>query len=199
MSMTFMIKKSILMTILLAALTCGVYPGVVWVIGQLVFHSKANGSIIVKNGMPIGSLLIAQGFTKPEYFHPRNSAAGDKGFDGSNSGATNFSLTNKKYQDALLMNIKKVLAENPQIKEGQIPPDMVATSASGLDPHISILNAKLQTERIARARGVGGEKIRDLIDSKMSPKTIIGDGFVNVLELNISLDEKFPINIGRAK
>lgn len=191
--MTSLVKKSIFMTLILAAITCVIYPAAVWIVGQVVFRQKANGSVVYRNGQPVGSKLIAQGFARPEYFHPRPSAAGEKGYDGANSGATNFSLTNKKYQDALDANIKKALLENPQLQKGQIPPDMVTTSASGLDPHISPENARLQVGRVAKARGVAEDIVKKLVTAETHSKTILGDGFVNVLELNLALDEKFPL------
>lgn len=189
--MMSMIKKSILMTGLLVVITCGVYPAAVWIVGQIVFHDKSNGSVLSKNGSVVGSRLIGQGFSRPEYFHPRVSSAGDKGYDGTNSGATNLSLTNKKYQDALGGSIKKVLEENPQLKKGQIPPDMVTTSASGLDPDISIENATAQASRVATTRRLKIEDVRSLIEKNIQGPTlkVLGPKYVNVLELNLALGE----------
>src|ERR1039457_3336519 len=127
-------KRAILMTIALLVVLCGIYPVAVWIVGQVVFHSRANGSIILRNGIPVGSKLIAQNFQKPEYFHPRPSSAGDKGFDATNSSGSNLSLTSKKLIDGITANVKQSITDNPGLVMGQVPNDMVTGSGSGLDP-----------------------------------------------------------------
>ena len=191
--MPALVRKSILITFLLALITCGVYPAGVWIFGQILFRGKANGSVVFVGEMPVGSMMIGQGFTKPEYFHPRPSAAGEKGYDASNSSGTNLSLTSKKFQDALEANIKKVLEENPELEKGKIPPDMVTASASGLDPHISLENAAAQISRTAKARRTAENTVKALIAEKSEKGGLISEGLVNVLALNLALDSRFPL------
>lgn len=189
------IKKSVLMTVALLVVTCGVYPTAVWLVGQIVFHHRANGSIISKNGMPVGSRLIAQNFQKPEYFHPRPSSAGDKGYDAANSSGSNLALTNKKFLDGLTANIKQSLADNPGLTMGQVPNDMVMGSGSGLDPDISPANALAQASRVAKARNASAEAVKDLVEKQVYQPdlNILGEAHVNVLELNLALDDSFPV------
>jgi K+-transporting ATPase ATPase C chain len=184
-----------LMTLLLLIITCGIYPGAVWLVGQLVFHDHANGSLVVKNGTAIGSKLIAQNFVKPEYFHPRPSSAGDKGFDAANSSGSNLAMTNKKFIDGVNANIKQVQTENPELKMGAIPADMVMGSASGLDPDISPENALIQVTRVAKARQVAMNDVKDLVDKNTEKPDLnfLGEAHVNVLKLNLALDESFPL------
>jgi K+-transporting ATPase ATPase C chain len=195
LKMSALIKKSILMTIALVIITCGVYPVAVWVVGQVVFHTKANGSIITKDGNPIGSKLIAQNFQKPEYFHPRPSSAGDKGYDAANSSGSNLALTNKKFIDGLAANIKQAQTDNPSLAAGKVPNDMVMASASGLDPDISPENAHAQTERVAKARNASVDSVKQLIDNQSGKPAlgVFGEAYVNVLELNLALDNSLPM------
>lgn len=188
--------RSIMATIILAILCCGVYPLVVMGIGQALFHDKANGSLITdKDGKVIGSHLIGQAFSKPEYFHPRPSAAGDKGYDASNSSASNLGPTNQKFYDTLKGSIDQVLKDNPTLKKGDVPADLVTASASGLDPHISPEGAMVQMARVAEARKVSPDAIRNLVEEHTEgPQLgIFGEPVVNVLELNLDLNREFPM------
>ncbi len=184
-------KRSILMTLALLVVTCGIYPIGVWVVGQIVFHGRANGSIVLKNGNPIGSILIAQNFQKPEYFHPRPSSAGDKGYDAANSSGSNLAMTNKKFIDGVAANVKQSIADNPGLKMGQVPNDMVMGSGSGLDPDISVENAFAQVPRVAQARKLKIEDLQSLIQKNVQGPDLgsFGEKHVNVLKLNLALSE----------
>jgi K+-transporting ATPase ATPase C chain len=188
------LKPAILMTIVLTILTGIVYPLTMTGICQVAFPKSANGSLIERNGTVIGSRLIAQPFTKPEYFHPRASAAGERGYDATNSGGTNLAATNPALADRLKKDAAAFRKENPDYK-GPIPSDAITTSASGLDPDISLANAYAQAARIASARHASVEPISDLIQSNLHGRTlgIIGEPTVNVLELNLDLDENVRV------
>ena len=180
------------MTLVMTALTGLIYPGVVTGLCQLLFHHRANGSLIYVNGQEIGSTLIAQGFTKPEYFHPRPSVAGN-GYDPTASGGSNYGPTNQKLIDRMKASIDAFRKENPDYK-GPIPADLVTTSASGLDPDLSPASAEAQAARVAKARGVSLDQVRQLIDQGTEGPTLgfIGEPRVNVLKLNLRLDQRFP-------
>jgi K+-transporting ATPase ATPase C chain len=190
-----LLKRSVLMTITLLLLTCVVYPLAVWVVGQIAFHQKANGSLILRNQVAIGSKLIGQNFQRPEYFHPRPSAAGDKGYDAANSSGSNLSLTNKKFIDGLKANISQVQKENPTLGLGKIPNNMVMASASGLDPDISPENALAQAPRVAQNRNVSLDHIKEVIAQHTEGPDLhfLGESHVNVLELNLALDNNSTI------
>ena len=178
-------------TLALAVVTCGLYPVVVWGIAQAAFRDRANGSLIVdKDGAVRGSKLLAQGFTGAKYFHPRPSAAGANGYDATSSGGSNFGPTSQKLNDAIKDRIAAYRTENV-LKEGTpVPADAVTASASGLDPHITPANAELQVARVAKARGVSPEKVRQLLQQHTDAPDLgfLGDAGVNVLELNLALD-----------
>jgi K+-transporting ATPase ATPase C chain len=187
-----MVYRSIIANLLLIVLLCGAYPAVVTVFGQLFFSDKANGSLLhAKDGHIVGSRLIGQNFGKPEYFHPRPSAAGDKGYDAANSSGSNLGPTNQKFYDGLKSNIDTFLKDNPTIQKGAVPTDIVTASASGLDPHISPDAAYAQAARVAKARKMSLEQTRALIEKNIeSPQLgIFGESVVNVLVLNLALDE----------
>jgi K+-transporting ATPase ATPase C chain len=174
----------------LAFICCGVYPLVVFGISQTFFRDKANGSLIVDpNGMVHGSKLLAQGFTDPKYFHPRPSAAGN-GYDAANSGGSNLGPTSKKLNDAIKDRIDAYRKENGLNQNEAVPADAVTASGSGLDPQISLRNAELQTPRVAKARGLSEEKVRELVQQNTDGRDlgVLGDPGVNVLELNLALD-----------
>lgn len=185
-----MIYRAFIATLLLALLTGIAYPFAVTGLAQLFFKDKADGSMITQNGSIIGSELIGQNFAKPEYFHPRPSAAGEKGYDASASSGSNLGPTNAKLQEKVKAEIDKVMKENPGITVEQIPIDMVTASASGLDPHISPAAASLQVARVAEARGVKKERVKELVQRYTEGRQfgIFGEPRVNVLLLNLALD-----------
>src|SRR5580704_4793187 len=179
-------------TLVMTILTGLIYPGVVTAIGQALFHDKTNGSLVSLNGKVVGSDLIGQKFTKPEYFQPRPSAAGD-GYDASSSGGSNLGPTSKKLSDRINDAAAAFRKDNPDYS-GPIPADLLTASGSGLDPHISPANAEAQTARVAKARGVSSAEIQALVASATEPPDLglLGEPRVNVLRLNIALDTKFP-------
>ena len=179
------------MTLLLTVLTGLIYPGIVTGLCQLLFHDQANGSLITVNGQVVGSSLIGQAFTKPEYFHGRPSAAGS-GYDGLASGGANLGPTSQKLIDRVKKDVADFRKDNPDYT-GPIPADLVTTSASGLDPHISVASAEAQSARVAKARGVADDQIRALVASHTQGRDLgfMGEPRVNVLELNRDLDQRF--------
>src|SRR3982751_512085 len=183
---------AIRITVVLTVLTGVLYPGVVTGLCQLLFRQQANGSLIMKDGHVVGSSLIGQNFTKPEYFHPRPSAAGNDGYDASSSSGSNLGTTSKKLIDRVKADVDKVRQENPDY-QGPIPADMVTASASGLDPHISPASAQVQAARVAKARGLAVDQVNQLVAQHTEGPALgfIGDPRVNVLELNLALDERF--------
>lgn len=180
---------AILLTLVLTVLTGLVYPLVVTGLSQLLFPRQANGSLITAGGKVVGSELIGQKFTKPQYFHGRPSGAGD-GYDAANSGATNLGPTNQALINRVRDDIKKFRDENPTYA-GPIPADLLTSSASGLDPHISPASAYAQVDRVAKARGVSPDVIRQAVDRHVEGRQFgfLGDPRVNVLALNLDLDK----------
>lgn len=186
------VRSAVMATLVLATVTCGLYPAVVWAFAQLLFPSQANGSLIVDaTGTTRGSRLIGQRFTRPGYFHSRPSAAGDPGYDGLSSGGSNLGPTSRKLRDQLRERIATYRAENHLDPDIPVPADAVTASASGLDPHISQRNAELQIPRIAAARGLDRERLLQLLKRHLDEPTfgILGEPVVNVLELNRALDQ----------
>src|SRR5882724_6664500 len=184
------IRSAILVTLVLAVVCCGLYPLVVFGVAQTLFHEKANGSLIVDaNGTVRGSKLLGQGFTADKYFHPRPSAAGN-GYDAANSGGSNLGPTSQKLNDAIKDRVAAYRKENGLSENDSVPADAVTASGSGLDPHISLRNAELQTPRVAKARAVSEEKLRALIRQNTDARDfdLLGDPGVNVLSLNRALD-----------
>lgn len=161
-------------TLVLLILTCGVYPLIVWAIGQAIFRNEANGSLVVRDGRVVGSTLIAQSFTSDRYFHPRPSAVD---FNAQSSGGSNLGPTSRKLRD--------------RIRNATGPVDAYTTSASGLDPHISPENALAQVARVAHARGLDEKFVRALVDRHVEGRFagVYGEPRVNVLVLNLALDE----------
>jgi len=185
------IRGAVFATLILAIVCCGLYPLVVFGISQALFRDKANGSLIVdQDGTVRGSKLLAQGFTADKYFHPRPSAAGN-GYDAANSGGSNLGPTSQKLNDAIKDRVDSYRKENGLKETDPVPADAVTTSGSGLDPHISLHNAELQTPRVAKARAVSEEKLRELIQQNTDGPDlgILGDPGVNVLRLNLALDQ----------
>ena len=184
------IRISLLATLSLAVILCGFYPLSVWVLGQGLFPAKANGSLIVRNGKIVGSNLISQGFSGPEYFHPRPSAAG-QGYEATRSGGSNLGPLSKKLTDEVGQRILDYRRENSLGSDVLVPADAVTTSASGLDPHISLKNARLQAARVARARGLSELAVRKQIEACAEGRFlgVLGEPRVNVLMLNLALDD----------
>lgn len=183
------IRAAIVMTILLCLLTGFIYPGIVTAIAQTIFPQQANGSLVSVGGRIVGSELIGQAFTRPEYFHPRPSAAGS-GYDATASSGTNKGPTDVKLADSMIApRIDSVVAVEGG-RKGAIPSDMVTASASGLDPHISPSNAHLQAARVADARGVILDSVQAIVNRHTEGRQlgIFGEPRVNVLLLNIALD-----------
>ena len=185
------IKPAILITLILTVLTGLIYPFAVTGLAQVLFARQANGSLTMANGKAIGSDLIAQNFTKPEYFHPRPSAAGEKGYDATSSGGSNLAPTNPALDKRLADSAAAFRKENPAYT-GPIPSDAITASGSGLDPHISPATALAQCERIAQARTIPVERIRGLVDAHTEGRHLgfLGEARVNVLLLNMALDGK---------
>jgi K+-transporting ATPase ATPase C chain len=186
------LRVSVVATLSLAVIVCGIYPLVVWGVAQTLFPEKANGSIIVRNGKVIGSELLAQNFTDPKYFHPRPSAAGDVGYDATSSGGSNLGPTSKKLIDSVKERVEAYRAENNLPPTVPVPADAVTASASGLDPHVSVKNALIQASRVAKARGISEQAILAKVQANTEGRTlgILGEPRVNVLTLNLSLDAR---------
>jgi K+-transporting ATPase ATPase C chain len=168
------------------------YPLFMTGICQVAFPRQANGSLIVADGKVIGSELIGQNFTKPEYFQPRPSAAGNDGYDATASSGSNYGPTSQKLIDRVKAALEKFRKENPDY-HGPIPADLVTASGSGLDPDISPASAEAQAPRIARARGVPLDSVTRLIAQHTQPPNLdlIGEPRVNVLAINLALDRSF--------
>ena len=184
------IRSAVMVTLVLAVVCCGLYPLVVFGVSQLLFHDKANGSLIVdKDGTIHGSRLIGQSFTADKYFHPRPSAAGN-GYDPTSSSGSNLGPTSQKLNDAIVQRIADYRAQNNLATNAPVPADAVTASASGLDPHISLRNAELQAPRVAKTRGLSLDKVRELIraNTDSADLGILGEPGVNVLPLNLALD-----------
>jgi len=241
------LKAGFLMMVVMTVLTGLIYPAVITAVAQVVFHDQANGSLITSNGQVVGSRLIGQNFAKPEYFHPRPSAAGSSGYDptataGTNLGPTSAKLLNgttktddktkqevvdfdgikdrvvhyavdngleyessvplDKFKDdkGNLDDVKLIKAFNDDKapltfrSKTPIPADAVTASASGIDPHISPRNAEIQAARVAKARGVAADQVLAVVAEHTEGRTlgILGEPRVNVLELNLALDQKYP-------
>jgi K+-transporting ATPase ATPase C chain len=181
-------------TLLLTVLTGVIYPALVTGMCQLLFPARANGSLILKDGQVVGSRLIGQNFTRPEYFHPRPSAAGSDGYDASSSSGSNLGPTSQKLADRVREAVDQFRKANPE-QTGPIPADLVTASASGLDPHISPAAAKAQAARVAKSRGITVPEVRTLIGTHKEGRDlgILGEPRINVLALNLALDSKFPL------
>ena len=185
------IRGAIVSTLVLAVVCCGLYPVIVWGIAQVAFNKKANGSLITDaKGTVIGSSLLGQNFSGDKYFHPRPSAAGANGYDAASSSGSNHGPTSQKLNDAIKDRIAAYRSAENLAATAEIPADAVTASGSGVDPHISVKNAELQTARVAKARNLSVEKVRELIQANTDQRGLgfLGDAGVNVLMLNRALD-----------
>jgi potassium-transporting ATPase KdpC subunit len=182
---------AILMTIATTVLLGIVYPLAVTAMAQVLFRDKANGQLIQRDGKLIGSRIIGQPFTSSGYFYSRPSAAGTNGYDAANSGGSNLGPTNQKLIDRVKQDVQRLHAENPGMP---VPIELVTTSASGFDPHISPAAAEFQMRRVAHERGISEDEIRRLIAKHTEGRQLgfLGEPRVNVLEVNLDLDEHFP-------
>jgi len=187
------LRPAIVMTLLLCVITGLGYPAVVTGLAQILFPLQANGSLVSVHGRVVGSALIGQSFTQPWYFHPRPSAAGN-GYDDTLSSGTNLGPTSAKLIDTLITQAVDRVVANEHAVKGTIPADMVTSSASGLDPHISPANALLQAARVAKARGASDSAMRALVEQHIEGRQfgLLGEPRVNVLLLNIAVDSVFP-------
>jgi K+-transporting ATPase ATPase C chain len=178
-------------TLVLTVLTGLIYPGAVTLLCQRLFPAQANGSLIVREGRVVGSKLIGQAFSRPEYFHPRPSAAE---YDASASGGSNLGPTSGKLIERLRNSAVAVRKENPGLT-GDFPSDMITASGSGLDPHISPANAFAQAGRVAASRKTDPLQVQRLVARTVEGRdlSILGEPRVNVLVLNLALDREFPI------
>ena len=181
-----LLLQSVLMTVVTTVLLGLVYPLVVTAAAQLLFHEKANGQLVMRDGNIIGSRILAQPFTSDRNFHARPSAAGN-GYDATSSGGSNLGPTNKKLMDRVAQDAAALSKENPALP---VPIDLVTTSASGLDPDITPAAALFQVGRVARARGLNEEEVRKLVLAHTEGRQLglLGEPRVNVLELNLALD-----------
>ncbi len=183
--------SAVLITIVTTLLLGVIYPLAITAVAQVAFPFQANGQLIERNGTVVGSRIIGQGFSSPGYFRPRPSAAGT-GYDAANSAGSQLGPTNKKLIDTVKANVETARKENPN---APVPIDLVTTSASGFDPHISPAAAEFQIPRVARERGVAEADVRRLVDANTAGRQLgfFGEPGVNVLELNIALDSQYAI------
>jgi K+-transporting ATPase ATPase C chain len=185
------LRISLMATLSLVILLCGIYPSLVWIVGQGLFPAESNGSLLVHKGTIVGSNLFSQGFNDPKYFHPRPSAAG-QGYDAVSSGGSNLGPISKKLVDRVRQRVVDYRNENDFSPGAIVPADAVTASASGLDPHISVKNAVLQARRVAKARNLPFELVMEKVAVHTDGRTfgILGEPRVNVLMLNLDLDGK---------
>jgi K+-transporting ATPase ATPase C chain len=183
------LRISLMSTLSLAIILCGIYPMLVWVLAQGLFPARANGSLVVHKGHVVGSGLLSQGFSDSKYFHPRPSAAG-QGYDAASSGGSNLGPISKRLVETVKQRVDDYRKENDLTPGTPVPADAVTASASGLDPHLSVKNAMLQARRVAKARGLSEEAVLKKIEAHTEGRTwgILGEPRVNVLMLNLDLD-----------
>ena len=182
------LAPAVMFTIVTVVIFGLIYPAMMTLAAQLLFPTQANGSMVTVNGQPVGSDIIGQLWTKPQYFHGRPSAAGS-GYDPTSTGATNLGPTSKKLIDTTKANIAALKKDNPDAA-GPIPMDLVTTSASGIDPDISPEAAYYEAPRVAKARGMSLGAVNAIIKAAVQPRELgfLGEPRVNVLQLNLALD-----------
>jgi K+-transporting ATPase ATPase C chain len=187
------LKTTVVVTVILLVICCGIYPLFIYGAGQLFFPQKANGSLVLDaNGKPIASTLLGQTFAAGNYFNPRPSAAGN-GYDSTSSGGSNLGATSQALHDAVKQRVADYRKANNLPDTQLVPADAVTASASGLDPHISIKNALLQLPRVARARAMSEDDLKKLVDQYTDGRDlgILGEPGVNIIKLNLALDGKY--------
>jgi K+-transporting ATPase ATPase C chain len=182
--------RSIMATLFFAVILCGLYPLIVFGAAQLLFPNQANGSLLVDKSGVRGSTLLAQNFTGVKYFHPRPSAAGSNGYDPTSSGGSNLGPTSSNLVANITQNIATYRSDNGLATNAVVPADAVTASASGLDPHISVANTELQIPRVAKARGISEDRVRELVRQNTNARDlgVFGEPRVNVMTLNFALD-----------
>ena len=182
--------RSIVATLFFAIILCGLYPLIVYGAAQLLFPNQANGSLLVDKSGVRGSTLLAQNFTGVKFFHPRPSAAGANGYDATSSSGSNLGPTSSNLVANIIQNIATYRSDNGLATNAVVPADAVTESASGLDPHISVANAELQVPRVAKARGLSEDRVRELVKQNTAGRDlgVFGEPRVNVMALNFALD-----------
>jgi K+-transporting ATPase ATPase C chain len=186
------IRSTLAVTVLGVVILCGIYPAVVWGLGLAIFPHQTNGSLITaKDGTVLGSEYIGQPFSSDKYFNSRPSAAGT-GYDASNSSGTNLGPTSQKLRDSVKAAVDAYRKQNNLAPDAPVPADAVTSSASGLDPHISVKNAALQIPRVAKARNMSQDQVSALVQKYTEGRDlgVLGEPRVNVLKLNLALDGK---------
>jgi len=187
------IKTTVVVTLVLLIICCGIYPLIVFGAGQLLFPHKANGSLVLdSDGKPIASTLLGQTFSADKYFAPRPSAAGT-GYDSTSSSGSNLGATSQTLHDNVKQRVSDYRKANNLPDSQLVPADAVEASGSGLDPHISINNALLQLPRVAKARGMSEDDLKKLVAQYTDGRDfgILGEPGVNIIKLNLALDGKF--------
>jgi K+-transporting ATPase ATPase C chain len=185
------VVTAVLAFLVLTVLTGVAYPLAVTSVAQVAFPGRADGSLVERDGVVVGSRLIGQTFTGPQYFHPRPSAAGD-GYDAMSSSASNLGPTNEELLSAVQDRIAAYRSENGLAAGEKVPVDAVTSSGSGLDPHISPANARLQAPRVARERGIPIDDVLALVDEHTDDRSLgfLGEPGVDVLGVNLALDSE---------
>ncbi|MHB8377343.1 MAG: potassium-transporting ATPase subunit KdpC [Dehalococcoidia bacterium] len=187
------LRTAVIAFVAFSALLGLAYPYAITGVAQVVFHRQANGSLITRGGQAVGSSLVGQNFSAPQYFHPRPSAAGTDGYDARASGGSNLGPSSKALATRVAGDVRRVRQENGLAAGAKVPVDAVTASGSGLDPHISPAYAALQVARVARARHVPPGEVQRLVGRYTDGSTfgVLGEPRVNVLELNLALDQAF--------